>query len=407
MLQQVLPADALADRVAAEVRATFDASELEIATRELEGLGLAPPGIDLLEILLAFSRGSTLGFYSSLGGAMYRTDFAGARSANVSESALVIHEFTHALQDQNTPLAAVLLGLRENDDLAFTLSAVLEGHAVYTEGVDARARGEQAVPAPEDLMDIEGYRRAFPEMPAVLVEGALRVYPAGYALALAAQERGGSAGIARLLSDPPLSSEQVFAPEKWLSGPSRDLPVFIELGAVEFDGCELIARNTLGAFALGIWAEERAGVPRAAAAGRGDAWGWDGDRYVLFDCDAGTRLAWFFVMDDEAAATQLEAILRRGLDGLDALAGERVVEAVGARLLATVGFSEAERARLWQAIQTEDVPDLGALLEGRPAILERAHALRARAQSLRSLDQREHADRRRDDAQARGGEGEW
>ena len=67
-----------------------------------------------------------------------------------------MHELVHALQDQNSDWVQALLGLRNHDDLAFAIGALLEGDALVAEFSEATARGH-AVPPVDEML--EGYGR--------------------------------------------------------------------------------------------------------------------------------------------------------------------------------------------------------------------------------------------------------
>lgn len=387
----------LAKRIADEYRASFSAAELQGAGRELSVLGLAPPDFDLLSALVELGRGSMLGFYSSLSGTLYLGE-PGSGTREVDQIGLLIHELTHALQDQNTVIPLALLGLRENDDVSFALSAVLEGHALHAERRDSVWHDGGARPHVASMLEIEGYLDAFPGIPGVLVENAVAVYPTGLALVRAAELRGGAAELSRLLRDPPMSSEQVLVPAKWFEGPRLDPPRFVELALPELAGCQEIGRNTLGRFSLGIWLEERAGAPRTAADG------WGGDRYVLLECADGLRFAWAFEMDSEPAAAALEPLLRAGLGRLAGLSGTVALRRDGVRLLATRGFRQQVRRQLWDGMSSVVFASLEALLQARPEIRSQARRLRADGARAVSSDQRDHAQGRCEHAQSRGRE---
>jgi hypothetical protein len=384
----------LADRVAAEYRDAYEPGELDRAAAELVALGLAAPGIDLLDAVLELSAGSTLGFYSSLGGVLFIDDEEAAGS-DVDPVALRVHELTHALQDQNTVIPTALLGLREQDDLAFALATVLEGHALDAETNDAVQHGLRT-PVQVTLADVGAYRAAFSHLPALLVEGTVGVYPAGAALVRAARADDGARAVQRLLDEPPLSSEQVLTPAKWLPGPDRDPPRFIELPRAPWPaGCEELARNTLGRFALGLWLEARLGVDRATADG------WDGDRYVLLDCRDGARLAWAFELDDEAAATRLGPRLVDAVAELDGLVGGTVLRRDGRRLLVTRGLAAPVQEKVWDGTTSRDFPSLDALLAADPSIRARASRLREHRRTAGSHEQGD-ADGRGDRPEPRG-----
>ena len=100
----------------------------------------------------------------------------------------------------------------------------------------------------------------------------------------------------------PASTEQVLDPDRYLEG---DLPVPLEIRA----GPAPLYSDVLGAFETRILLTELLGSESMARAG---ARGWGGDRYVVYETDAGRALAWFSVWDDARAADRFATLLTRG-----------------------------------------------------------------------------------------------
>lgn len=109
----------------------------------------------------------------------------------------------------------------------------------------------------------------------------LQQYRAGYGLALALVARGGVPALDAALADPPLSSEEVLHPERYLGG--RRPLAWLALPDPPA-GCTRRAANRLGELGVRVWLRE-AGVDPAQAGAAAD--GWDSDRAVLWSCRGG------------------------------------------------------------------------------------------------------------------------
>ena len=150
------------------------------------------------------------------------------------------------------------------------------------------------------------------EVPRLVRESLVLLYPAGYALVTqildaggvaaldaalrgsAAHQRGGAAPGALPRPLPPRA-----APVPSSSRPERIAPS---------SECTMVGANTFGEFGLRIWAQERGmGSPEAAAA----AEGWDADRAVVFDCPTGRAFAWLMQFESAAKAREFAETARR------------------------------------------------------------------------------------------------
>jgi serine/threonine protein kinase len=85
---------------------------------------------------------------------------------------------------------------------------------------------------------------------------------------------------------PPVSTEQILHPDKYLDGEEPVIPELPDLGAVLGRGWELIAQDTMGEFLLRTYLEDEPDAVDASSA----AAGWGGDRYALFLGPEGERL---------------------------------------------------------------------------------------------------------------------
>jgi hypothetical protein len=95
---------------------------------------------------------------------------------------------------------------------------------------------------------------------------------------------------------PPLSTEQILHPEKFLSRP--DLPTVIDLGTLDA-GCDWTeaGRNVVGEMQLAVLLRRHGG--KAAAAG------WDGDKFAVFEGPKGRLgVVWLSTWDSDDDARE-------------------------------------------------------------------------------------------------------
>ena len=376
------PAPIVAERVpprrvrallAAELDAAYGPEDFARAEVIEHALGLLPAGTRLREALLDLQAGAVAGFYTPLRRRLYVVA-DGPLGAELPEDAasVAVHELVHALQAAHTTLLDVLLGLDDHDDLAFALGALLEGDALWATFRDQAERAGSAPPAAADfaaeirLDDPEGPGA---EAPRILRESFLLQYPLGYALAETLAERGGTAALDAALADPPLSSEALLHPERYLAEPREPVP-WLSLAPPELalGGCRVVASNVFGELGLRIWARER-GVAEADAAGAAE--GWDGDCAAVFECAGESAFAWLVQFDAEAEAAEFASVAEAAaLEGTD-------LSRSGRRVLLSGGLGPDARRAVLEAPERR-FADLAGYLAARPEVLERAARLRER-----------------------------
>jgi len=348
----------------------------------LQALGLLPPQVDLRKAVLRLQSGALAGFYTPVADRLYIVlDTAGSvltRDGPLAE--VLVHELAHALQAQHSHLLEVGLGIESDQDLAFALGALLEGDAVLTELRDAQRSFHEPIP------DAAGFRLLFREeldlpdleaAPRWVRETLLGQYPSGYALVTQLVRRGGMPALDAAWSDPPLSSEELLHPRRYLDRslrrPLRDLRADAARFAPD-GGCGVVAQGSYGELGLRVWAAERgASGERAAAA----ADGWDGDRAWLLRCPGGPALAWVIHFDTLAEAREF-ARLAGGLAAEGEGGKVRRVDRSGVRVLLSSGLRAAGRTWLLEAHAGRLYTDLSTWLESHPEVRERARSLRGR-----------------------------
>jgi hypothetical protein len=360
-----VPGRALATILERELDRSVSRAEIAQDAQLAASLGLMPRAFDLRAAVLAFQAANAAGFYSPLDDRLYVVDGA-ASAGDSSADALFLHELAHALQAQRSGLLELLLGLRGREDLGFAITAFLEGEATLVEVSDAAARAAVARPTPAELAARFPTAAAVPELPRVVAEAQLAAYPLGYALVDALVARGGTSALDAAYQDPPLTSEELLHPERYLEGrrePYRELP-----SEPRLRGCRARSTSTYGELTVRAWLEQQGAAASAATAA---AAGWNADRAWLLDCGVRVASAWLLEYDGEREARELERELR----ALAPAAGEQALalRQSGARLLVSQGLREAQQRELLALAEPREFHDLAGLLAAHPELRRRAH----------------------------------
>ena len=334
----------------------LSAETLRAAEISLKAFGLIPETMNLGTYLPELLTSQVAGYYDTERKYLAMVHRGPAPSAAddgpSDEDMVLVHELTHALQDQSFDLVKLE---KEDDpltDSGTALTALAEGDATLTmtnfrsqTSVERLPNSDRVVVAlgsdPDRMMaalpDLPGADQ-FAQAPVWLRDNLIFPYLNGMAFCISARMRGGQ----KLLdyafaTDPPRSTEQVLHPEKWHT--RRDDPVVIRLPDLgpDLSGYRKAADGVMGE--LGIRSLLREGLgdkTRAVEA----ATGWGGDRFAVYEKAGGGRLlVWVTDWDSEADAREF----RTALAGLGR--GWRV-EAVGPqRVVAIRGDLEPEQQK--------------------------------------------------------------
>ncbi|MGD1995916.1 MAG: hypothetical protein PVH62_03990 [Anaerolineae bacterium] len=249
----------------------------------LAALDLLDPGSDLSRLWRSIYEEQVVGFYLPPDGEIYlvsNTTVLGAL-----ERLVFVHEFAHALQDQHYGLEG--LGLQATDqythyaDRNQAIRALVEGDAALIQ--------ERYVERYFSPGDVLAFRQAAARASHVTLDSAPRVvrevlqfpYTYGRDFVAALYERGGWRAVDGAYADPPVSSEQILHPQRYLSG---DPPLSVSLSpltATLDSDWRLVYDAPVGEFLLLLHLEGCLDGPEAAAA----AEGWGGDRCLVYQSD--------------------------------------------------------------------------------------------------------------------------
>lgn len=347
--------------------------EMRRSERAYRRLGLLPQGYDVLDAFLDVMREQAAGYYDPATGAFYLLDDVPTTSARI----VMVHELTHALEDQHFDLDGRLREVLDNDDRLLARSAIHEGSATLLMTLYLTKKlmaGEIGADALESFGGIER-SGALGALPQVLQ----RQLVVPYVLGPAFLARGNLAAVATgafpvtdvdgAYADPPESSEQILHPAKYWGPGERDEPLEVGLGtagSVLGDGFELVATGVLGE--LGIGPLVGAPTPVDLADLRvmdGERWtndaaaGWDGDRWELWGRGDTDVILLGSVWDTEADAVEF-------LDGLASNSRLRA-RRDGNRVAVVAGIKGRRADRALARILEAGAPAAEAELEPRGA----------------------------------------
>src|SRR3954447_12324532 len=245
----------------------------------LKLLGLIPPKADLRKISGAIYGEQVAGYYDP----RHKRLSVVRGASGLSGEIVLAHELTHALEDQRFDIPEPAAG---TDDGSSASQAITEGTAtalMLDYGRRYIGSGDALGQALGGLGDAT--KKPETKLPRYVQNSLEFPYFGGLTFVQALRQRAG--GGWRLVNQalakrPPVSTEQVLHPEKWVAR-ERPGPVALRAAAGALPpGFKRIDRGELGEYDT---REILSGALDAAAAGRAAA-GWGGGRYVLWQGSA-------------------------------------------------------------------------------------------------------------------------
>ena len=252
--------------------------------RALVMLGLLPSYVNYADYLIDMYTHSVAGLYDPKTKVLYISDWIPLDQ----QASTIAHELVHALQDQHFDLTKYLDGAGEDEEARMARRAVVEGEAFavemtlklqgtgqsFTQVADL-ARVYQLIRQQLDLLNPDSKKLpefldqlgAFPYIyGGAFVQAALRLHPWSW--------------MAQLYQDPPVSTEQIMHPRKYLT--ERDDPTRVrlpDLAGVIGPEWALMWEGVLREFTIMELIRRFADPPVASQA----AAGWDGDLVQVYE----------------------------------------------------------------------------------------------------------------------------
>jgi hypothetical protein len=331
--------------------AEYPADKARADQRTLTALGLLAPGVDLRRVRAQLLEDNVVGFYDERPGRKRLYAVSEHRQLTPANQIILSHELRHALQDQYMDLHQALpASVGDFDDRRLALMSLVEGDATLVMekflakrmGFDGSGFDLGALTMPPSM--------AMPEAPPVLRDQLILPYLLGRQFAAALFQKGGWPGVRGAWDRPPVSTEQVMHPEKYMAGEAARVVAVTWAppgGRLLNEGVmgEMMARTLLGE-----------GAEAAAA-------GWGGDAFKVWDLEGRTLGLWKSVWDTEADRREFLQALQAALGRRDAKPQARAGFTVHAEGAWRYAVGEREGAVV--LISSDDLAALNAAITGR------------------------------------------
>jgi hypothetical protein len=307
LLDPLQPEYLSSEELAAAVRAESEANPVTGLPDAmlLRALEILDDSTDLQEALVDSAAAAVIGFYDPETGRLVIESRAGAELTPLSKVTLV-HELTHGITDQHFDLDSVVTGDEPADEFAARL-ALVEGDATLAM---TRWQTEHLSFGEIFSMGLEGGVGAFegaptaPGLSPVISEIQAMPYLDGMLFVEALYERGGWDAVNEAYANPPVTTEQVMHPERYLAG---ELGEDVRAPGPP-SGATRVVSGDVGELFLRAWLSGGGGalIP-GFGSGREAAEGWDGAAFTTWVDTQGLNVAMDTRWDTAEDAVEFEA----------------------------------------------------------------------------------------------------
>jgi hypothetical protein len=307
--------DELKKKMVADTEKNAAPEETAKLKKALLKFGLVPPELDLDNFMTDLYTEQIAGYYDSETKELYTISSGGTESAAEEqqpkdllgipwERLTVIHEMTHALQDQHFDLLSLPMDSMLNDDIATAVKSLVEGEATFVmydyilrqRGMNMILTADMSESAEEKIQGANP--SLIDQAPLYIKEGMLFPYLKGVEFIKFVKSREGWPAIDGMYADLPASTEQILHPQKYLLE-SRDYPTTITFpdfkDILPPDKWQLLLQNVIGELNVDVLMRQflpTLKTERIAA-------GWDGDAFTVCENKDSKQvlLIWFVTWD--------------------------------------------------------------------------------------------------------------
>jgi hypothetical protein len=269
----------------------YDRDELEKEGKMLRKLGFIPADIDYREYILKLLTEQVGGYYDQEKKIFYIASWLTAEE----QKPVMVHELTHALQDQHFDIEKILRDDRANgnNDRASAHQALLEGDGMVVmlqSELDPIKRHFSDLPDLAFVMQLQmdtmqAQYAVFRNAPAFIQQNLL--FPYGYGASFLQKVWKKSPGwqpVNVIYADLPASTEQIMHPEKYFGvrdnpEPVKPLDPLAGLGS----DWKIAYQNVLGEFSLGLLLN----LHLTEEHSRKSVSGWGGDQVIYMENSSG------------------------------------------------------------------------------------------------------------------------
>ncbi|HEX3393700.1 MAG TPA: hypothetical protein VHS52_04160 [Acidimicrobiales bacterium] len=238
--------------------------DAQTALGVLRALGLVEGNVDIQSVGRK-QDSQTVGFYDDQTTELY---VRGVDATPYAEDTLV-HELTHALDDQHFGLARPELDKPDQGDAQTAFQALVEGDAVTVETAWYDSRSKEDRDAIDAAETAAGGGADNGSEPDVFTKLLAFPYSVGPSFVAAVRESGGQARLDATFERPPTTTEQILYPKRFLAGEGA-----VAVPAPPADG-KVVDEGSLGELGLFLVADATVSHQDAGRASTG----WGGDAY--------------------------------------------------------------------------------------------------------------------------------
>ncbi|MFH0902720.1 MAG: hypothetical protein V2A73_18975 [Pseudomonadota bacterium] len=289
--------EAITQRILARLDEEYSPSELLGEEQTYKRLGLLPVDEDYKRLIIDLLTSQLAGFYDPKAKELYLADWIGDSDdagggldgmlAGLMQRVVVAHEIDHALQDQSFDLIKYMQSSKDNSDQQLARQAVVEGDGTVL--MMEFLQMEMGIGEPLSWSNpaiLDSFREPviaqmmsgdLAKVPLFIRESMLFPYLAGLGLVASLRTRHPWSEVDKLFREPPLSTEQVIHPQKYLAA---EKPVSVRPATIAaLNRWRTVYRNVVGEFGWGkLLLQHGLSKERADQA----AAGWGGDCLVAY-----------------------------------------------------------------------------------------------------------------------------
>lgn len=312
---------------------TENSAEIDTGQRLLVLLGyVAPDTQDVFSQAAAVQESSVEGFYEAKTKTL--NVILNGPKPTLNDRLTYAHEYTHALQDERFGIRELTRQDQQNNDQTMAIRSLIEGDATLTMVLWARQNL-----TPQELSQLaqgpsaeEIEATGANDLPPVIIRSMAFPYNEGALFVASLYRQGGFPAVDAAFENPPLSTAEIFHPDRYLAGLQPVDASFPRVdntigGGPWFE----IDRDTMGELDLRVLIEQFTDARTAERA----TTGWTGDEYALMTNVAGQDLYLLrTIWDDEHEAAEFaqafsDAIWSRyggGVTAIQAPSSDTVLE---------------------------------------------------------------------------------
>jgi hypothetical protein len=258
--------------------------ELDAVNKSMIAFGVVPKGFKYREVLIKLLTEQVAGFYRPKSKELFIADWN-----EVSEQKpVMVHELTHALQDQHFNLKRFEDWPHGDSDREVAIHALIEGDAtgvMYNYQLKPMKSDITRLPNIASFSELANLhaekedQKVFLSTPVAIRESLIFPYVYGVGFVQELVKKSGWEGVSRAFTDLPQSTEQILHFEKYAA---HEQPIKIEMSDLSpllGQGWKRLDLDINGEF--GYFLILREFIEKSEA--RTAAEGWGGDRYALYE----------------------------------------------------------------------------------------------------------------------------